>query len=112
MPTAAESAAPIRSLFAGDADMADLVSAFVAEMPGRVTALEGLWREQALEDLRRAAHQLKGSGGGYGFPVLSAAAAELEQTLNGLAQGSGQRTTEDLRRAYEQLTSLCRRVGV
>lgn len=110
MTTASGQRAPIRSSFAGDAEMAELVALFVAEMPGRVETLEALWREQALEDLRRAAHQLKGSGGGYGFAPLSEAAGALEATLVGLGQGRADTSTEDLRRTYEALTGLCRRI--
>lgn len=102
---------PIRSAFAGDADMAELVREFVAEMPERVRGLEALWQTQALEDLRRSAHQLKGSGGGYGFGPLSEAAAVLESELESLGRGQRDASTMRLREAYERLVGVCRRVA-
>lgn len=110
MSTASNLPTPLRSVFADDADMAELVQQFVAEMPERLSKLEQLWSAQALEDLRRYAHQLKGSGGGYGFPSVSEAASELEAALEGLSRGRQEATTQHLRGAYEQLTGVCKRV--
>ncbi len=71
----------LRSEMADDEDMAELVEAFVCELPERVEVLE---RELAGGDLDRLGvlvHQLKGAGGGYGFPSISAAAAAADESI-------------------------------
>ena len=61
--------------------MRDLQSAYRRNLPALIgeleTAASGLrvGRAAADEDIRRLAHQLKGSGGSYGFPEVSEAAA-------------------------------------
>jgi HPt (histidine-containing phosphotransfer) domain-containing protein len=61
-----------------DPELADLVAEFVAELPQRVGAMERAAAGGAWEEVRRLAHQLKGAGGSYGFPAISAAAREVE----------------------------------
>jgi HPt (histidine-containing phosphotransfer) domain-containing protein len=79
---------PIRSQYADDPDMLELVKEFAAELPGRAEEIEGLLDRSALPDLQRLAHQLKGAGGGYGFPQVTEAAAALEQALEeGASEG-------------------------
>jgi HPt (histidine-containing phosphotransfer) domain-containing protein len=94
---------PIRSLFADDPEMAELVQRFVAALPSRIAKL----REAAADPVargffQRLAHQLAGAAGGYGFPQLSDAARRLE-----LAISHGQ----DGATALEALAALCRQVG-
>ena len=71
----------IRSIYEDDPDMAELVRSFVTELALRVETLEQLVSAESLEDLQRMAHQLKGAGGGYGFPQITEVAADLEQAL-------------------------------
>ena len=94
----------VHSSFAGDPDLGELVDIFVDDMPGRIHALEtqaeiGDWRE-----VRRTAHQLKGSVGSYGFHAITPAAARLEEVLD---EG---RQEEEVLSALDELLSLCRRV--
>ena len=70
---------PILSELADDPDFRELVSLFVALIPERRETLCRQFAQQDCAALATTAHQLKGSGGGYGFPGLSAAAAELER---------------------------------
>jgi HPt (histidine-containing phosphotransfer) domain-containing protein len=70
---------PVRSAFANDPEYRELLEIFVAAVPEQRRALETAHRNGASDDLRRVAHQLKGAGGGYGFPELSIRAAELEE---------------------------------
>jgi histidine phosphotransfer protein HptB len=69
---------PLRSQFADDADFGEVLGAFVDALPERRHSLAELHRAGSFDELGRQAHQLKGAGGGYGFPELSAAAAELQ----------------------------------
>jgi HPt (histidine-containing phosphotransfer) domain-containing protein len=72
---------PIRSIYEDDPDMAELVQSFVTDLSQRVETLEQLLAEGNLQELQRMAHQLKGAGGGYGFPQITDVAATLEQSL-------------------------------
>ena len=83
--------------------MRELVAWYVAEMPRRIGALEAALAGPDRAELGRLAHQLKGSAGGYGFDVLTRAAAEAEAALALGAAG------EPVRAAFENLLSLmCR----
>ncbi|MFQ5414019.1 MAG: Hpt domain-containing protein [Phycisphaerae bacterium] len=71
---------PISSdLVREDASFADIVEEFVNGLDDRLKNMEQAVRASDFEALRSAAHQLKGSGGGYGYPVLTEHAARLEQ---------------------------------
>lgn len=105
-------AGPVRSEFASDQDMRAIVEEFVAEMPEKVRALMEGWRAQELDSVQRLAHQLKGAAGGYGFPTLSGAADSVEGQLKALAEGSQRGSVDELRRRFDELVDLCRRVTV
>ncbi len=67
--------------------------------------LEQALGENDLNTLATLAHQLKGSGGGHGFPAITAAAKEME---------AGARAHEDLSRLqqqFQELADLCRRAS-
>ena len=55
------------------------IALFVSKLPDRVSHLSTLLQEQNLDELKRAVHQLKGAGGGYGFPQITEAAAAAER---------------------------------
>ena len=74
----AAAGAPVRSTLADDSDFAGLLVLFAETLPEKRELARALQREGTFEQLRVWAHQLKGAGGGYGFPGLSDAAAELE----------------------------------
>lgn len=109
--SAATPATPLRSTFADDADMREIVEMFVSDMPGKIQSLSTLWEEQRLDDLRRLAHQLKGAGGGYGFPTVGTAAGEVEASIDAMAHGRAARV-EQLRAQFDELVRLCRAVSV
>ena len=75
-----DSAEPISSqLVQEDASFADIVEEFLQGMPECIERLEAALAGADFENLRRQAHQLKGSGGGYGYPDLTDLAARVEQ---------------------------------
>ena len=88
----------------GDPDLGDIVAMFVDEIPARVSALSALLADGDWEDLRRAAHQLKGSAGSYGFEGISPLAGKVEDTIR-----SGE-PEEAIRAAVDELLDLCSRV--
>ena len=66
------------SEFADDPDMHPLLAEFVGELPERMSQMNVLAAAGEHAELGRLAHQLKGAGGGYGYPAITEAAAELE----------------------------------
>lgn len=95
---------PLYSEFADDEDMAELLVEFVE---GLHTTCEKLQSALATEDkdtVRRIGHQLKGAGGGYGFPLITELGAKLESAV----QAEGKINDVVSERAFE-LIAACRR---
>ena len=88
-----------------DASFADIVLQFVEGLDERLTQMQEALNAEDLEALRRSAHQLKGSGGGYGYPVLTKRAAELEDFAK-----SG--SLDHCEKTFAELKDLCSRVVV
>ena len=87
---------PIRSEYESDPDMLELVQEFAGELPDRAATLERLLAESQLEELQRLAHQLKGAGGGYGFPRITEVAASLEEAVKAGAETGVLKASTDL----------------
>ena len=83
----------------------NVVPAFVDGLKGRVSAMETAARDGDFEALRASAHQLKGSGGGYGYPILTERAAVLEQEAK-------EQAAEQCLAALEGLKQVCDRIVV
>ena len=97
---------PIESdLLKEDPSYADIVVQFVEGLTNRLDTMKEALATSDFDALRVAAHQLKGSGGGYGYPVLTERAAELEQH----ARAS---LIEECSQEFEELKQLCARVVV
>jgi HPt (histidine-containing phosphotransfer) domain-containing protein len=94
---------PIYSSLADDPDLSEIVEMFVAELPERVATILYCLEHQQWESLRRAAHQLKGAGGSYGFAPITSSAARLEQLAASAA------SEEQIRRAVDELADICHR---
>lgn len=90
------------STLRGDPLLADLVKLYVQEMPERIARLESLAVARQWEELAQAAHQLKGSAGGYGFGMLSAPADRLERVI----RSGGEEPA--ILQALRELVQLCR----
>lgn len=72
---------PIHSEYETDPDMMEIVMEFAAELPERIRMMEELLSKGDWEELQRLSHQLKGAGGGYGFPHITEVSARLEAAL-------------------------------
>jgi signal transduction histidine kinase/DNA-binding response OmpR family regulator len=70
-----------RSEFADDLEMKEVLNEFVVQLPDQVKRLKGLLSEKNIDELRRAVHQIKGAGGGYGFPTVTQIAAAAEARI-------------------------------
>ncbi|MCG6154761.1 Hpt domain-containing protein [Rubinisphaera margarita] len=69
---------PVRSLYAADEDFQELLEYFVGALPERRMQLLANLEEGDVAMLKGIAHQLKGAGGGYGYPGLTDVAHRLE----------------------------------
>ena len=94
---------PVRSEFAADPDFRELLEEFAAAMPVRRDGLLDAHRRNAYDLLRTRAHQLKGAGGGFGFPRLSELAAALAQACQGQ---DPERTAEALEAVVRYLNRI------
>ncbi|ADG68336.1 Hpt domain protein [Planctopirus limnophila DSM 3776] len=96
---------PVRSEYASDPDYEELIADFVAVMPERISELELVLGQKAHDELKRKAHQLKGAGGGYGFPELSLLAAQVESACR-------ENRMDDILELTAELISYLRRISV
>ena len=83
--------------------MREIVERFVAGLPERLQAIKAAADAQDLPLLQRLAHQLKGAAGGYGFPSVTDAAAEVERCIVDHAEPARNRA------ALGELLALCAR---
>jgi HPt (histidine-containing phosphotransfer) domain-containing protein len=83
--------------------MKQIVHEFVRNLPERSSAILRACQGSDVEAVRRLAHQLSGSAGGYGFPGITDAARAVEHAIR---DGLG---PEVLQERVDLLASLCRR---
>ncbi len=94
----------VYSDLADDPDLAELVELFVQEMPSRVANLQARFDAGQMLELERAAHQIKGAAGSYGFHALTPAAVRLEHFVKTRCP------EEQIRQALAELSRLCQSV--
>ncbi|MDB4997834.1 MAG: putative two-component hybrid sensor and regulator, partial [Myxococcaceae bacterium] len=81
-----------------------LVVNFVTALNERISLIEMRAKTDDRDGLREASHDMQGVAGGFGFPMISAAAAQVEL---GIAENIGR---ELLLLRVERLVTLCKRV--
>ncbi|MGZ4777744.1 MAG: Hpt domain-containing protein [Thermoanaerobaculia bacterium] len=74
-----------------------------AEKVSEMTATLSNEPSEALERLAYLAHQLKGSGGSYGYQRISTESAEIEKAVERIATGETSGATDKIRRHVENL---------
>jgi HPt (histidine-containing phosphotransfer) domain-containing protein len=94
----------LRSSYAGDPDMQELIHEFISRLPARAERLLELLRDRDIEQLRQMVHQLKGAGGGYGFAEITHRATDAEKTIKA---GAG---IDAVKEQIESLVRLLERV--
>jgi PAS domain S-box-containing protein len=93
----------LRSQYADDPDLAEVLAQFVKGLPEQVEAMSRALAAGRHEELRRLAHRLKGAGGSYGYPLLTEVAEALQMAaLAGDVEAAGL--------ALGRLTALSRAV--
>ena len=101
-PTKAPSDEAIASTFRDDPDLAGIIAEFIGQLPQRLVEMRQAAANNQWDALLRAAHQLKGAGGSYGYACLSEAARELESHAK-------RQDAEAAMLALNDLTNLCER---
>jgi len=94
----------VSSLVVEEPDMADLVMSFIEQLPQVVNQLCEAFATGDLEVFRSVAHNLKGMGGGFGFPQISDLAGRMEFEY-------AKNDTESIARSLEELKALLQRIN-
>lgn len=68
-----------------DHELNELRREFLDEARDKVTEMQSALDDESLERVAYLAHQLKGSGGSYGYQRISTDAAELEKCVESAA---------------------------
>ena len=92
----------LRSPMSDDPRLAQILRMFLSNLEPKLDELVELMEAEERDGIAKLAHKLKGTGGSYGFPTISAAARAVEHEVR--EQGD----SEDLRRAVGELTDICR----
>ena len=71
----------ISELIEDDPDLEGMVAHFVDNLPGMIADLELLHARADWLTLKHRVHDLKGLGGGYGYPQISEEARRLEADI-------------------------------
>ncbi len=62
-----------------DSDLEDLIPMFLENRHKDVEDIRKLLRDGIFDEIRRLAHSMKGSGGGYGFDEISEIGRDMEE---------------------------------
>ena len=100
---------PLRSEFANDPEMSEMVGLFLSELPMRIDGVVAAVRSGDADTLRRLAHQIKGAAGGYGFPTVGAAAGKVEQGLKAVTDPRA--ALDAVHAEVRELVELCCRAA-
>ena len=102
-PEVTSDATVIRSAFADDEDLAEIIDTFVSGLSAKVQAMHDALSASAFEVLRGLAHQMKGAGGSYGYAVLTDKARALENAAKA-------RDAEATSLAWGEFAEICRAI--
>ena len=101
MNAAILNAEALYSSLGDDPDLGELVEMFVVEMPDRISTLITSFETANWSELQRAAHQMKGASGSYGFDQLTEFAARVENSVKGKAAET------EVKEALDELVLVC-----
>lgn len=77
---------PLKSTYADDPAIAEILPLFLNNVPKYLGDLEARLEHQDWAGAARVCHDLKGTAGGYGYPDIGAATLRLETELKGGCQ--------------------------
>jgi signal transduction histidine kinase/HPt (histidine-containing phosphotransfer) domain-containing protein len=99
-----DSSATIKSNLINYPGMGDIIAEFVAGLPDQVHKISDCLDRKDLEALRHIVHQIRGSGGGYGFDQITAPATQAEASIRAAA------SLELIRSEVESLVAVIHRI--
>jgi PAS domain S-box-containing protein len=88
------------SLYAEDPDIVPILEGYIDRLDGQLKAMRAALENGQFSDLHRLAHRMKGSGGNYGYPMLTEAAKKLEEA----AQAQDLQSADQALQRVAQLT--------
>ena len=94
----------ICSEYADDTDLVELIDEFVVGLAADIESMRKVLEDSDYDGLRRLAHQMKGAGGSYGYPMLTETAKTIEKAAK----------EEDVKagtQALDRFEVLCQAVG-
>jgi HPt (histidine-containing phosphotransfer) domain-containing protein len=100
---------PLRSEFATDPEMSELIGLFLSELPAKIEGVVAAFQGGDADTLKRLAHQIKGAAGGYGFPSVGDAAGKVELGLK--AASDPQAALAKVNADVRELVELCCRAA-
>jgi HPt (histidine-containing phosphotransfer) domain-containing protein len=100
---------PLRSEFAGDPEMKELIELFLQELPVRIESIRAAMETGDATALKRLAHQLRGASAGYGYPTLGTAAGAVEDRIKALGAEAAPQTLTKIGAEVGALVDMCRR---
>jgi PAS domain S-box-containing protein len=90
----------IISLYVDDPDIMPILEGYIVRLGGQVQDMRAALASAQFPDLQRLAHQMKGSGGNYGYPMLTEAAKDLEDAAKA-------KDIQSAAKALHRVASLC-----
>lgn len=63
-----------------DAELEDLVPVFLSNLKKNIILIQNAMQAKDIETIRKLGHNMKGSGGGYGFDYISQIGQEIEES--------------------------------
>ena len=91
-----------------DHELDELRREFLTEAQQKVGEIEKTLTAEdssSMDRLAYLAHQLKGSGGSYGYQRISTDAAEIEKAVEKIAKGQRDGVKDEIRRRVDSLRS-------
>lgn len=71
----------VSTVLDSEPELADLIEKYVKNLTGVSATLQALTESGSWDELKKQAHDIKGTSGNYGFPALSELAREMEAQL-------------------------------
>ncbi len=93
----------VSELLAEGPDMVELVEYFLGRLPGYLQNLQDALAASNLAAIKKQAHDLKGVGGGYGYPQVTALAIRIEAV-------AGEGRLEEIALLIKAFAALARRI--
>ena len=97
---------PLRSTYADDQAISDILPLFLSNMPKYLGDLESNIEHRDWTAAARVCHDLKGTSGGYGYPDIAKATQKLESELK------GGKDVESIMTYLDEVRTLCERARV